>query len=256
MTGDYETRVLSNAPLAEEVRDIWVQLPEEARLLSPKPGQFAHIQAGRELLRRPISIAGFVPANSYLRLIIRKAGKGTDVISRVSKGETLKMFLPLGNPFPLDSFTHFKKIWLAGGGIGVAPLLYAAKSLKGFDVTSFLGFRDVHSVFGVRDFEEYGKTILSVGGLVTEKISEMLISDIPDVILSCGPTPMLAALQKICAAHSLPGYVSLEGRMGCGVGACLVCNCRVISGADADAIKYKRVCRDGPVFDITEVVFQ
>ena len=69
----------------------------------------------------------------------------------------------------------------------------------------------------------------------------------PDVVLSCGPVPMLRALKKATADRNIPVFVSLEERMGCGIGACLVCVCEKTDGAHA------RVCKDGPVFDINEV---
>jgi dihydroorotate dehydrogenase electron transfer subunit len=262
MIGDFETLVLSNRQLTKDIRDIWLQLPECG--VFPKPGQFAHIAAEGVFLRRPISIAGFDKKRAAIRILVREAGNGTRTISGVLPGETVKALLPLGNPFPLENLPGRQKIWLVAGGIGAAPLLGAAKFLAGLEtdgkkiagLVSYLGFRDADSVFGVEEFEETGKIFLSVGGFVTEKISESLETDKPDMILACGPTPMLAALQKICGPRGIRAYASLEERMGCGVGACLVCSCLVGSGRPGEGAEYKRVCRDGPVFDLMKAVFQ
>jgi dihydroorotate dehydrogenase electron transfer subunit len=163
-------------------------------------------------------------------------------------GETIKILLPLGNAFP-DVSGY--KIWLVGGGLGVAPLLYLAKTLSGTacGLRSYLGFSDGRSVFGADEMSELSEMTLDVGGFITDKVSGAFASELPDAIFSCGPEPMMAALKKICAARGVPLYVSLEERMGCGVGACLVC-ARAVRGAAG----YKRVCRDGPVFDAEEVV--
>ena len=97
---------------------------------------------------------------------------------------------------------------------------------------------------------EFGEVSTDRGGFVTDLVKGALVSGRPDVIFSCGPTPMLVSLQKICREENLKAYASLEARMGCGVGACLVCNCLV----NAERTEYRRVCKDGPVFGIAEVV--
>jgi dihydroorotate dehydrogenase electron transfer subunit len=167
-------------------------------------------------------------------------------------GETIKILLPLGNPFP--DVPAGRDIWLVGGGLGVAPLLYAAKVLSetAGEPRSFLGFGDERSVFGTEEMSELSEMTLDVGGFITDKVSGALALVRPGAIFSCGPVPMLGALKKICAARGVPLYVSLEERMGCGVGACLVCACAV--RAPDGAARYKRVCKDGPVFDAEEVM--
>jgi dihydroorotate dehydrogenase electron transfer subunit len=166
-----------------------------------------------------------------------------------------------GNPFPIEELTGRgnAEIWLVGGGIGAAPLIYAAdyiaRAAEGARIKTFLGFRDDGAVFGASRFESRGELSLNVGGLVTDAILESLDDKIPDAIFACGPAPMLSALQKICGLRGVLAYASLEERMGCGVGACLVGNCGV-SRAPEEAIAYKRVCRDGPVFPLSEVAFQ
>jgi dihydroorotate dehydrogenase electron transfer subunit len=221
----------------------------DSRDQTPKPGQFAHLAAPGVFLRRPISVAGFDPDGNVARFIIRIAGDGTHNLATLRPGETINILLPLGNPFPTVPDGN---IWLVGGGLGVAPLLYLAKTLSGTarGLRSFLGFGGERAVFGGGEMSEFSEMTLDIGGFVTDKVSDALASACPDAVFSCGPKPMMGALKKICDARGIPLYVSLEERMGCGVGACLVCACAV-SGPSG----YKRVCRDGPVFDAREVVF-
>ncbi|MDR0764919.1 MAG: dihydroorotate dehydrogenase electron transfer subunit [Synergistaceae bacterium] len=215
----------------------------------PNPGQFAHLAAPGVFLRRPVSIAGFRQDENIVRFIVGIAGEGTRNLAAKRPGETIKILLPLGNPFP--SIPSGRNIWLVSGGLGVAPLLYLAKTLSGTarELRAFMGFSDERSVFGVEEMRELSEMTLDVGGFITDKVSGALASARPDAVFSCGPLPMMGALKKICAARGVPLYVSLEERMGCGVGACLVCAC-----AARGAAGYKRVCRDGPVFDAEEVV--
>jgi dihydroorotate dehydrogenase electron transfer subunit len=161
--------------------------------------------------------------------------------------------MPLGNPFPMK-LARGALVWHVGGGIGVAPLIYAARSIcgarDGARIKSFLGFREEQDIFGELELGKFGEVSTDTGGFVTDTARSALAFERPDVIFSCGPAPMMAALQKICREENLKAYVSLEARMGCGVGACLVCSCPV----NPEQPEYRRVCRDGPVFDIAEVI--
>ncbi|MDR0653068.1 MAG: dihydroorotate dehydrogenase electron transfer subunit [Synergistaceae bacterium] len=250
MPRDYAARLVSSERLTEDVAELHFELAGQTDELTPKPGQFAHLAAPGVFLRRPISIAGFDPVENRVRFIVRIMGGGTRNMAVMRPGETIKILLPLGNPFPIVSSGD---IWLVGGGLGVAPLLYLAKTLSGTarGLRSFLGFGDERSVFGAGEMNELSEMMLDVEGFITDKVSDALVSARPGVIFSCGPVPMLRALKKICAARGVPLYVSLEERMGCGVGACLVCVCAVHGSSSTTG--YKRVCKDGPVFDAREV---
>jgi dihydroorotate dehydrogenase electron transfer subunit len=138
----------------------------------------------------------------------------------------------------------------------MAPLLFAAKIMSGHtrELKSFMGFGDERSVFGAREMGELADATFCVGGFVTDKVAEALGSERPNMIFSCGPKPMLWAIKKICAARGTPLYASLEERMGCGMGACLVCACQAASAGETP--EYRRVCRDGPVFDAREVALE
>jgi dihydroorotate dehydrogenase electron transfer subunit len=259
MKGDFDARVSSNLMLADGVRDIWLELPDEAAGISPLPGQFAHVSAKGAFLRRPISIAGFDPKKNRVRLIIHAVGKGTEAIASMAPGDSAKALLPLGNAYPFERIERAGFVWLVGGGLGTAPLMYAARHIAHLAgrgnrlVKSFIGFSDENSSFGLDELAEFTETSASIGGFVTDLVSRDLPHARPDVILSCGPAPMLKSLREICLPIGLPTYASLEARMGCGVGACLVCSC-LAHGLGGET-EYRRVCRDGPVFDISEVAF-
>ena len=252
MTEDFVVRVVSNERIARDVHDIVMELSSAAEDISPMPGQFAHIASPDAFMRRPISIAGYERDNRRVRFIVRAAGRGTAAITSMSRGESTKALMPLGTPFPMESAIG-ANVWLVGGGIGTAPLIYAAWSLfktGRSKIKSFLGFRDERDIFGKRELGTFGGASVNTGGFVTDLVKSALTAEKPDVIFSCGPGPMLVSLQEICRRENVKAYASLEARMGCGVGACLVCNCE-IKGKRAE---YRRVCRDGPVFDIAEVI--
>ncbi|MDR1943365.1 MAG: dihydroorotate dehydrogenase electron transfer subunit [Synergistaceae bacterium] len=225
----------------------------------PAPGQFAHISVPGSFLRRPFSIAGYDRERKLARFIVRRAGAGSAALSSLSAGSEVSVLFPLGTPLPMELAASLSeaggKVWLVAGGAGVAPMLFAAQRAaeEGVRLDSFVGFRDEELVFGVDEMRACGEVSLSVGELLTGRLLEALESRTPDLILACGPEGMLRALQGICLERGLRAYASLEERMGCGIGACLVCNCRVRS---RDGFTYKRVCADGPVFDLSEAVFK
>ncbi|MDR3353459.1 MAG: dihydroorotate dehydrogenase electron transfer subunit [Synergistaceae bacterium] len=251
---DLLAAVKSSRTLAPGVTEIELELPGG---VEPRPGQFLHISTGETFLRRPFSIAGFDRSAGTVRIIVRDVGRGSRIISGLRAGDRVRALAPLGNSFPMDEITGLLEagsgVWLVGGGIGIAPLLFAASEIreKAFRVDSFIGFRDNRSVIKVEEFEACGNVSLSVGGLVTDALARAMEGGVPGLILACGPTPMLRALREICLDRGISGYVSAEERMGCGIGACLACACRA---SDRDGRAYRRVCRDGPVFGISEVI--
>lgn len=213
------------------------------------PGQFVNVKIDGYTLRRPISIAA-IEADGY-KLIYKVVGAGTRIMSEMKPGQELDVIGPLGNPFPI--FNDEKNILIIGGGVGVPPLMEVARRYRKNNTKVYvvLGFNDRESIFGVDEFEEMGCYVFvatmdgSVGtrGTVIECIN---MNDIPaGKVYACGPTPMLRAVENAFT----DGYVSLESRMACGIGACM--GCVVHDKNDKD--KYYRVCKDGPVFEIGKV---
>jgi len=218
---------------------------------TPRPGQFIHIKCGEDsLLRRPISICGV--GDNTLKFVFEVKGAGTRWLSERYPGLLLDVLGPLGNGFSLPDGEE--EILVVGGGIGVPPLLFAAASARG-EVTALLGFRDEGKVILVDEFKEACadvRTITDDKGYVTELLAEALQNGAYGAVLACGPRAMLKAVAELCARHGVPCQVSLEERMGCGVGACLVCACATRTGGSDHM---SRVCKDGPVFCAEEVVW-
>lgn len=232
---------------AENIFDFTAYAPEIAH--SAQPGQFLHILCGAGVfLRRPISICD--AAGDTVRFIFEVKGEGTRLLSERKPGDEINILGPLGNTF-IDG--EFKRPAIIGGGIGVFPLYMLAKKLESPDI--YLGFRSEDRVVMTEEFSALGnvRTATDDGsfgykGFAAELLKENIQKY--DVIYACGPQAMLAGVKKIAMEAGVPLRVSLEQRMGCGLGACLVCSCEtVFDGTD----KYKRVCKDGPVFWAGEV---
>ena len=242
--------VIKNEEIATGIFDLWVENPTLSSIA--KPGQFAHILVPGKTLRRPISICD--ADKSCLRLVYQVKGEGTEILSRINEGEYLDIIAPLGNGFDIK---EDKKYCFIGGGIGVPPMLYASKMKEKPVVIT--GFRNKDLVILQSDFrkdncELYLTTDDGTAGekaFVTDGLKRKL-NDI-DEVCACGPSPMLKAIAEICNDANVPCQISLEERMGCGIGACLVCACAVRKNDGTE--DYVHVCKDGPVFDSKEVIF-
>ncbi|WP_100373266.1 dihydroorotate dehydrogenase electron transfer subunit [Bacillus sp. FJAT-45037] len=224
------------------------------------PGQFVHMRVTDHddlLLRRPLSICDVDVANQSLTILYRVEGNGTARLAEKKSGETLDLLAPLGQGFPVEAAKQGETALLVGGGIGVPPLYYLSKQLKerGVNIVHVLGFNSVSDVFYESAFSELGSTYVTTvdgthgsKGFVTDAIKQFDIQ--ADVLYCCGPTPMLRALSE--AYEGSRAYVSLEERIGCGVGACFACVCH--TSVDPEGTDYRKVCTDGPVFKVGEVV--
>ncbi|WP_017727237.1 dihydroorotate dehydrogenase electron transfer subunit [Halalkalibacterium ligniniphilum] len=224
------------------------------------PGQFVHLKVdeGSELLlRRPISICDVNSSTSELTMLYRVDGAGTGRLSGRMIGEEIDVLGPLGTGFPVQETKQGETALLIGGGIGVPPLYYLSKQLKaqGCHVVHILGFQSEKDTFYVDEFSELGQTYvatvdgtLGTKGFVTDVYEQQEISF--DTLYSCGPTAMLKALTE--RFRHKRAYISLEERMGCGVGACFACVCHL--EGDEGGTSYRKICTDGPVFPIGEVV--
>lgn len=229
-----------------------------------KAGQFVHVKCSDyhdPLLRRPISVSEVNLDKGEIYLIYQVRGRGTKWMSKQGKGAKIDIIGPLGNTFESLMPSPVNDIWLVGGGIGIFPLqLFAQQHTNKKNITSILGFRDIEFKPLWQPFTEYSNELIistedgSFGnkGFVTESVLSMLKIRKPHIIITCGPIEMLKAIVNISKANEIPCLVSLEERMGCGIGACLVCSCKIKSDTDWH---YRRVCADGPVFWGHEVIF-
>lgn len=251
--------ILKNEPVAHQNYYMELYVPELAG--QAVPGQFLHVRVGESLdplLRRPLSLHQIDPKQSIIGLLYQVRGKGTEILSRKRAGEKIDVMGPLGKGFKLD-FTGNHAV-IVGGGIGVAPLYPLARELvlAGKTVTVLLGARFKEGLLAVKRFLDLGCLVevatedggQGYKGYVTDILEEFLVSQKVDFVYSCGPEPMLAKVEESCIQRKIPGQVSLEAYMGCGVGACLSCACKMHDGARK---KYAKVCTDGPVFAFGEV---
>ena len=218
-----------------------------------QPGQFVHIRCGQaNLLRRPISICNWAAERDLIRIVFEDRGEGTHWLSQCAVGDSLDILGPLGHGFSMEPDGRYL---LVGGGIGIPPMRGCAQYTQGRS-TAILGGRSADKVI-LRDCfqEECAKVLMatddgSLGyhGFVDALVRQELEQDRNyDTVLACGPKPMLRNVAKVAEEFGIPCQVSMEERMGCGIGACLVCACDMKDGSR------KHVCKDGPVLDSKEV---
>jgi dihydroorotate dehydrogenase electron transfer subunit len=261
-----KVRILAKEELAAEVFLMQVHCPQVVSM--GQPGQFLHLRVGEDpdpLLRRPLSIFRTDPEKGVVSLLFRVVGRGTRLMSRMRVGETIDLIGPLGRGFSAAQATRTALV--VAGGLGVAPLFFLTENLirKGVCVHFLLGAQSKKQLLCCTMLRSLGAGLListddgSAGfhGLITQLLEELLVKENFDhsctMIFSTGPEAMMAGVALLARRFSIPAQFSLERRMACGVGACLGCVvlCRTRSGGR----EYRRVCADGPVFDLEEVVF-
>ena len=248
-----------------------------------RPGQFAMVRIlGRSdvLLRRPMSIFDVQAsrpdhtgpsrkAPRILQLLYKIVGRGTRVMSELRPGDQVGLLAPLGHGFFAEEFLprarEADEILHVAGGIGIAALLLPAKQLAeaGFKQRLFFGARATADLVGVKEFKPMVHAMLlatengSAGyrGFVTRPLEEYLTKHTGKtfLLMACGPGPMLRATAELAKRFRHPCLVSMENRMGCGVGVCLGCSIRV-QGTGHEA--YQRVCTEGPVFWSDKIVWE
>ncbi|MGE6631331.1 dihydroorotate dehydrogenase electron transfer subunit [Bacillus sp. NPDC077027] len=247
--------VVSNREIADHIYEMTLKgdLVESFQTA----GQFLHLKVSESmtpLLRRPISIANIQMERREVTIIFRAEGEGTKLLSLKQVGDEVDVLGPLGNGYDTSVVKPGQTALLVGGGIGVPPLYELSKRLtkKGIKVKHVLGFQSEKDMFYEKKFQTLGETFIATvdgtagtKGFVTNVIEQEQINF--DALLSCGPTPMLKALKE--AYPNKPVYISMEERMGCGIGACFACVCHT----DQHEKSYVKVCLDGPVFKAEEV---
>ncbi len=230
-----------------------------------RPGNFIEIRVTDGIdpfLRRPISIYNMDREKGILEFIFQVKGKGTEILSRKEIGDKIDIIGPLG--FGTFSFDKFNKIAVIGGGIGIFPLYELSKEAKnsGKTVNCYLGFRNKDLVMLEKEFTDvtdkltictddgsYGESGFAIDKLINDMETEKY-----ECIYACGPTPMLRAVKKYADENNIKCQVSLEERMGCGLGVCLGCAVKKASSPE-DSPEYFHVCKGGPVFNSKDVEF-
>jgi len=230
-----------------------------------KTGQFLEIRVTDQVepfLRRPISIYNMDKENGILEFIFQVKGKGTEILAKKQVGDLVDIIGPLG--FGAFDYAKYQNLAIIGGGIGVFPLYELAKEAKkdGKKVNTYLGFRSKDFVVLEKEFGDvsnelclatddgsYGKN-----GFAINFLKEDIENGKIDSIYACGPLPMLRAVKKIAVENNIPCQVSLEEKMGCGIGVCLGCAVKK-ANSPLENPEYLGVCKAGPVFDATYVEF-
>lgn len=231
-----------------------IELSGDQKLPEIKPGQFAQVKiegSPETFLRRPISVHDVDFGRNTFKLLVQVAGKGTKQISLCKNGDYLNLILPLGNSFSMPE--SGERILVIGGGCGVAPLLFLAKTLKhhGHSPDILLGFRNTDRIIEYEQYLKIGKVFLTTeDGSMGEKGyvtgHSVLESDNWDRVYCCGPESMLKAVAKWSQKQNIQCEVSLENLMACGIGVCLCCVVDTVKG-------HLCTCVDGPVFNINDL---
>lgn len=248
-----------------------------------KAGQFVMVKINSKtcepLLRRPLSIHSVKKDN--IEILYEVLGQGTQILSEKKPAEFLDLIGPLGNGFDLTPLsvparpagrrqagnTHILTPILVAGGIGVAPLVFLAQKLKRRKALALIGARSKNRVLCEKEFKELGcgvKIATDDGskgfkGRACELLEKTLNSfdRTSSIIYACGPEAMLKAICDITSKFGIKAFGSFEAHMACGIGACMGCTIEVREeNAGKDSSAYKRVCKDGPVFALNQIIWR
>jgi dihydroorotate dehydrogenase electron transfer subunit len=245
-------QILSNEEVMPGNRLIWMETANWSA--SARPGQFLMVRCddgNKRLLRRPISIHGLRP--NATAILFRVMGEGTHWLSQRKSGDRLDILGPLGNGFHIKS--AWRNLLLVAGGMGIAPMAALASDAiaTGHHVTLLLGATSADQLYPTNLLPSGIKIIMTTDdgsagrkGVVCDILSSYLGK--ADAVFSCGPVPMYKNIlrQTSESCPNKPIQVSLETRMGCGLGGCFSCAIKTSNGM-------KRVCRDGPVFELKDI---
>ncbi len=255
---DRTATVILNEKVAKDIYKMVLQFEDMPSEI--KGGQFVHVKLNdsAHILRRPFCICDYDMERKTIDVFYAVVGEGTKILSEYTTGERLQAMLPLGNGYMPSK--DVRKVVLLGGGMGSAVLPAIPTTYPNLEYYTYLGFANKDKVILENEMAGKSKDIVvatddgSYGkkGFVTNILAEDIDRIRPDVVFCCGPEVMYKALKKSLDGHNVPIVVSLEARMGCGIGACLVCNCKVRRAGEEET--YVRVCIEGPVMNLDEVV--
>jgi dihydroorotate dehydrogenase electron transfer subunit len=227
--------------------------PELAHII--KPGQFLNIRVTDRiypLLRRPFSVCDV--EGDYLFLMFNIMGEGTSILSSRPIGSELDILGPLGNGFNLEG--SYNTAVIVGGGLGAAPFPYLTRMLNNKKtIHSFIGGRTQNDIItyhlqNVKEASDDGSRGLKGNVVDLLRNNFQLFKKDQVKIFACGPTAMLRSLKEFCLENDLECEVSTECAMACGFGICQ--GCPIESTIQKE--QYLLVCKDGPVFNIKDVV--
>ena len=260
--GEFICNVVSNDWVNDEYRLMVIDVP--VRALTAEAGQFFHLLCptpdGAEVwMRRPMSIYRVNRPDAQLEFLYKCEGRGTIGMGMLGTGDEFNIFGPLGIGFWLDP--TWKKIVVLGRGVGLATLapLSQLAAERGVHITAILSARRADVVMSQDLFEGLGADVITVidadgssDVANVEAIIERLVAEKKaDAFFTCGSNRLLKLMQRLGVAHGVPGQVAMEQLMCCALGACYIC-VRPFQVEGKQVLK--RVCREGPVFNIKEAV--
>ncbi len=236
-----------------------ITLRPKVKIKKPKPGNFfmVAVDTGLDpLLKRPFSVHRWIDNN--FQLLYRVVGKGTKILSEKKPGNSLDILGPLGKGFPAPKKEN--QVILVAGGLGIAPIFAMAENIKKKNPLLFYGTKTKKDVILIDEFRSLGiDPIVSTddgsqgrrGNIVN--VLKKYLARHPSpvtcyVLYACGPEIMLEALSDLASKFNIKGYFAMEQNMACGIGTCLGCVIKTRKG-------HKRVCKEGPVFPIEEIVW-
>ncbi len=248
-------KVIANEKLCAKFWRLSFDAPDLAK--SVQAGQFVHIRTNEgfePFFRRPFSV---FRAQKKVDIFYEVVGPGTALLAAKQKGDVVDVLGPLGTPFHLPP-PETKQVVMIAGGIGIAPMMMLSDVLKKkkYELILLYGGRTRGHVYPMKEFKDNGVKVHvatddgSVGfkGRVSGLFDKIKLDPASTFVYTCGPNPMMKAVQEFCVKHHLKGQAACEEIMACALGACLGCSIQTTKG-------YKTVCYDGPCFNIEEVMF-
>ncbi|MCD2256582.1 dihydroorotate dehydrogenase electron transfer subunit [Agrilactobacillus fermenti] len=225
-------------------------------------GQFVNVKIPDDqyILRRPFGVAEVNETKAQIKLIYRVVGEGTEIMAKVQPDDQLKVLGPLGHGFPIDFLQPKDRVLIVGGGTGLPPLYELGRRLqqKQVQMEMALGFPTRERVFYEHEFAAFGETYVStddgtygIQGTIIDLLNQKFKAHEYQAIYACGPRGLEIAVSNYFAGHP-NAYISAEARMACGIGICNACVLH--TKADPNGPSEKKVCVDGPVFHIDEVL--
>lgn len=213
-----------------------------------KPAQFVNLFTHDDFMLMPRPFGVSEVDGDEVSVIFAVVGHGTEQLAGLQAGDTVDVLGPLGRGFNLKEDANYI---LVGGGLGVPPLIYAAQKLAEHDAsfaTAVFGYRNDHFAEEyVSRYADWSWSIDDAEGNVVDLLNkleqgdDLKAYDRKPIILSCGPLPMMKAVAAWAAERGIPAQLSMEQRMGCGYGTCVLCTIDTVDGR-------LKVCSDGPVF--------
>lgn len=257
-----DATVLSNDSVNHEYRHLVVRCgPVSA---SAVPGQFfqllcPHSDGAQPFLRRPMSLYGVNSARREVEFLYKIAGAGTRGLATLRTGDTIDIMGPLGTGFALDpKLRHIVAVGRGAGLATLAPLAQAAKA-NGTEVTAIFSARRPELLVSVDLFKGHGAEVIAVTDLentsgpsnIERVLRGLIAAGRCEAFYTCGSSRLLRVQQRLAREFNIPGQVAMEQQMACGIGLCFCC---VRDFNVGGAIVHRRVCWDGPVFDMMEAL--